>query len=88
MGGNGEKVPSLVECFLDHPELLVVQVEDSLLEVPHSPVDELGATTAGTTREVIFLHQSGAEPCGKGGGGGGGGGWREGCTCEYECMYV
>ena len=54
--GYGEEVASLVESFLDHPELLVVQVEDGLLEVSHPSMDELGATTAGTTGEIILLH--------------------------------
>ena len=48
MGGNLEKVGSLMECLFDHPVLLQVKVEHSLLEVTDSTMDQLCASTAST----------------------------------------
>ena len=39
--------------------LVIVEIHDGLLQVPDSPVDELGASTRGAAREVVQLHQAG-----------------------------
>ena len=50
-----------MQCLLHHPVLLNVQVEDCLLEVAHSSMDQLGAATASSRGEVVALHQGSAE---------------------------
>ena len=44
--------------------LLVVQPEHSLIQVPHSPVYQLGALAACATAEVILLNQGSFETYG------------------------
>jgi len=51
-----QQVGPLVECLPDHPILLIVQVEDSLLEVAYSAMDQLCAPTTCSCGEVILFY--------------------------------
>jgi hypothetical protein len=54
MWGIIQHAPPLFERIEHKPQLVVIQSEDRLLEVPHPAVNELGAS-GGSARAKIFL---------------------------------
>lgn len=63
VGGGGEHVGTFVQSLLHHAVLLDVQVEDSLLQIPHTSVDQLRTATARARGEVIQFHERSLQTC-------------------------
>lgn len=64
MRGRLKEVFALLEGLSHELVLVVVEVEDSLLQVAHTSVDKLGALTAGAAAEVVTLHNGDLEAAG------------------------
>lgn len=57
MWGDFQHIGSFVQRLFDHLVLLVVELHDGLLQVPHATVDQLRTPTRRAAREVVGFHE-------------------------------